>query len=106
MFTSIKKMLAKELHNKMTSNQIYSKVMESQLTIIADTSDVKVMCINRQSLELLPDLVKHKIEELILMQNFVEMDRPFKNNAELKKFLSVHCYWRKFKTETTNAIQM
>jgi hypothetical protein len=60
---------------------------KSQLTIVADSSVVKVIVISKKSKKYLSEPLKVVIDNKILQSRFEDYDRPFLNGVEMQKFL-------------------
>lgn len=74
-------------------DKIYHAVMKSQLTVIADQAVVKVLKLTRKSKKYLSDPLKNMIDNRIYETKFKDYDRPFKNEAEVQRFIDGQRKW-------------
>ena len=82
---------------------MYEELMKSQMTVIADSAQVKVIVISRKSKKYLSEPLKAVIDNKILNLRFKDYDRPFRNAQDLKKFLENDTNWEQYKSKLTHS---
>jgi len=87
-----------EIDEVFNKQRLFKSMLDSQLSIMANSNDVKILCIRRENLNLLSDNIRREIESLIIRGEFRDLDRPFDTHRELEQFVGAHRKWSEFKT--------
>ena len=65
-------------------NHFKSYLFKSQLSVVANSSFVKMIMMDKKTKELFSDSIKKILDEKILEKEFIENDRPLKDREEIK----------------------
>lgn len=71
---------------------------------IADQAQVRVLKLTRKSKKYLSDPLKAMIDNKIYDTKFKDYDRPFKNEAEVQKFIEGQRRWEHYKDRLSKTI--
>jgi hypothetical protein len=95
---------AEMLHH--TPESLFKVLNSSQLTIVADSSDLVLLCITQKNLEELSEPVRRRIEREIKEQLFVDYDRPFTAKEHKDNFLDQYRGWFRQRQEANDQVQV
>ena len=85
---------------------MFKVLNSSQLTIVADSLDLVLLCIKQKNLEQLSEPVRRRIEREIKEQMFVDCDRPFTAKEQKEAFLGQYRQWSKKRNEASEQVQV